>query len=137
VGESPEYGYHGARLRKVWGGHYLSLVTNCDMVARSMVWRDRGKRRPPRRRPHDHVAGQVGTARQAQSNPPPSDLFTPTVISFPNHARITVASENPRAEITGGQVPSSRDLLQLTVLCRAHSVFLAEQLEGSFSSISM
>jgi hypothetical protein len=39
---------------------------------------------------------------KAGSIQPPSDIFTPTIISFPNQARITEAGMNPHAEIADG-----------------------------------
>jgi hypothetical protein len=120
---------------RFWDGNWLSLATNFDVVTRSMAWHDRGKWWPPQRRPHGHVAGQVGTARQTQSNP--FDLFTPTVISFSNQAWIIAASANHRAEIIGGEVHCISDLFQSTVPWRSHLVRMIEQLQGRFSSISM
>jgi hypothetical protein len=49
---------NGARSR---GGNWLSLTTNCDVVTQMMAWHNRDKWWPPRRRPHGHVVGQVGT----------------------------------------------------------------------------
>jgi hypothetical protein len=60
-------------------------------------------------RPSRRASGYGG----ADSIQSPSDLFIPAVISLLNQARITVASVNHCVEIAGGQVPCTRDLLQL------------------------
>jgi hypothetical protein len=115
--------------------NWLYSTTYYDMVSRHLSWHDQDKRA-------HHGDGRTATlpgkwVRGADSIQSPSDLFILAVISHQNRARISVDSLNHRAEITGGQVPCTRDLLQSTVPWRVHSVRLIEQLEGPFSSISM
>jgi hypothetical protein len=104
---------NGIRSR---GNNWLSTSTYCDVVWWNMAWHDRGKRHSRRRWSRDHVVGQVGTVRPVQSTP--TDLFIHAVTSHPYWARITTANPNHRAEIVGGKVPWTWDLLQVTVPCR-------------------
>jgi hypothetical protein len=68
---------------------------------------------------------------------PPSDLFTPAVISFLNQARITAASANPHAEITDGKVHCIYDLLQTLFILNSSFTSLTEQFEELCSSVFM
>jgi hypothetical protein len=58
----------------------------------------------PRRRASGY--GEAGSIQ------PPADLFTPTVISSPSQAQITVASVNPRAKINSGEMHRISDIFQ-------------------------
>jgi hypothetical protein len=64
----------------------------------------------PRRRASGY--GETGLIQSS------SDLFILTVISHSNRARISATSSNHHVEVAGGQVPCTRDLLQVIVPCQ-------------------
>jgi hypothetical protein len=78
---------------------------------RLMAWRNRSERRQPRRRSHDHVAGQVGTVRPARSTPPPIFLRS-AVISSLSWERIIAADANHGAGSPAARFIES-DLVEL------------------------
>jgi hypothetical protein len=102
----------GVRARD---SNWPSPMTYCDVVRWRIAWHDRVNGG------HDG-GGRVATSsgkwvRRDQLDPLPSDIFIFVVTCHPNRARIAAANPNHRAEIAGGQVPCTCDLLQSTVPC--------------------
>jgi hypothetical protein len=104
---------------------------------RVMAWHDHGKRRTPRRRPLDHVAGkwmrrksetvpQVHPQRRSFHQEPLSALYWAQIVAL---ARIRVRG-SPAAR---GDAPE--DLFQSNVPSEHHSEHLTEQIKGLGSPI--
>ena len=101
-----------------WGGNWLSLTTNCDVVTWYMAWRNRYHQWPRRRQPLGHVAELVNLDQRTGARDHihgPSPIFSPPTFI---HAELTVffsgGCESRRG--IGSEVHCASDLFQTLYL---------------------